>query len=124
MYLKFTLFIEKILFFVSEKTSLPMIKDALVSKQFSPNRLAFLFVDTLFTSIEITNLNSGVEKIEHNVIFSLIMKLIKVIQFYPKDVGDYFSQMLVSKKVPIWIFLYFIPQMIKFINDPNLVDYF
>lgn len=101
-----------------------MIKDALVSKQFSPNRLAFLFVDTLFTSIEITNLNSGVEKIEHNVIFSLIMKLIKVIQFYPKDVGDYFSQMLVSKKVPIWIFLYFIPQMIKFINDPNLVDYF
>lgn len=124
MYLKFTLFIEKILFFVSEKTTLPKIKDALVSKQFSPNRLAFLFVDTLFTSIEITNLNSGVEKIEHNVIFSLIMKLIKVIQFYPKDVGDYFSQMLVSKKVPIWIFLYFIPQMIKFINDPNLVDYF
>lgn len=52
------------------------------------------------------------------------MKLIKIIQLYPGDVGEYFAESVSSKRIPIWIFLYFIPQMIKYINNPNLVTYF
>jgi hypothetical protein len=58
------------------------------------------------------------------MVFSLIMKLIKIIQAYPTQVGEYFSDTIGSKRIPVWIFLYFIPQMIKFINNPNLVTYF
>lgn len=83
-----------------------------------------MFVETLFTSIEISDFTASMSSLQQNLVFSLIMKLIKIIQIYPLHVGEYFVETINSNKIPVWIFLYFIPQMIKFIDNPALTHYF
>ena len=52
------------------------------------------------------------------------MKLLKIIQAFPNEVGDNFSEAISNKKLPIWIFLYFIPQIINHINNSVLAPHF
>jgi hypothetical protein len=58
------------------------------------------------------------------MVFSLIMKLIKIIQAYPTQVGEYFSDTIGSKRIPVWIFLYFIPQCRAIKVKIFYIDYF
>ncbi len=52
------------------------------------------------------------------------MKLIKIIQAYPTQVGEYFSDTIGSKRIPVWIFLYFIPQCRAIKVKIFYIDYF
>lgn len=122
---KFTLFLEKMLSFVGDKFGNPRLKEEMIAKNYDSERLSHVFVETLFTTIEIADFTkNSLADSQQNTIFSLIMKLIKVIQTYPTQVGEYFSDAINNKTIPVWIFLYFIPQMIKFLNNANLVGYF
>lgn len=44
------------------------------------------------------------------------MKLLKVVQRHPDQLGELFVNAVDEKKLPIWLFLYFIPQMISLLS--------
>jgi hypothetical protein len=54
----------------------------------------------------------------------MILKLLKTIQSEKKRVGKIFSEAITDRKLPIWIFVYFIPQIIKALNSHEMVEYF
>lgn len=50
----------------------------------------------------------------------MILKLIKILQSDHQLIGKYFEDAITDKQIPKWIFLYFIPQMIRNINNYDL----
>ncbi len=59
----------------------------MIQKNYNSERIAHLFVEMLFTSIEISDFTNHFGNFERNMVFSLIMKLIKIVQIHPLQVG-------------------------------------
>lgn len=63
------------------------------------------------------SLNYKEKELNEHKVFSLILKLLKIIQSEKKKVGQIFSESINDRKLPIWIFVYFIPQIIRTLNS-------
>lgn len=46
----------------------------------------------------------------------LILKFLKVCQFHHKTMDVLLSEIVDERKVPIWVFLHFLPQIVSTIN--------
>lgn len=44
------------------------------------------------------------------------MKLLKVVQRHPESLGEIFMEAISEKKIPVWLFLYFLPQIISVLS--------
>lgn len=84
--------------------------------------VATKFIEELVYSIKILNLNSysTLDYEESQQVFSMILKLIKILQSDHAVIGKYFEDAITDKQIPKWIFLYFIPQIIRNINNYDL----
>lgn len=54
----------------------------------------------------------------------MILKLIKLVQSDYAIIGKYFEDAISDKQIPKWIFIYFIPQIIRNINNYDLSIHF
>lgn len=54
----------------------------------------------------------------------MILKLIKLVQIEHKTIGKYFQEIIQDKNIPKWIFIYFIPQIIKNIDNYDISLHF
>lgn len=84
--------------------------------------MATKFIEELVYSIKILNLNtySNLKYEEGQQVFSMILKLIKILQSDYAIIGKYFEDAITDKQIPKWIFIYFVPQIIRNINHYDL----
>jgi hypothetical protein len=55
---------------------------------------------------------------------SQILKMIKVVQAYPKELGPLLQRSLAEPGMPLWAFVGFLPQMISSLASERLAPYF
>lgn len=84
--------------------------------------MATKFIEELVYSIKVLNLNthSNLNEEEGQQVFSMILKLIKILQSDFAVIGKYFEDAITDKQIPKWIFIYFVPQIIRNINHYDL----
>jgi hypothetical protein len=84
--------------------------------------VATKFIEQLVYSIKILNLNShaGLNHDEGQQVFQMILKLIKILQSDYATIGKYFEDAIMDRQIPKWIFIYFVPQVIRNINHFDL----
>ena len=91
-------------------------------RDYNVKRIASKFIEQLMYSIKILNVN-GYDSLnyqEGQQVFQMILKLIKILQSDYQTIGKYFEDVVTDRDIPKWIFIYFIPQMIKNINNYDL----
>lgn len=89
-------------------------------------RLVNAFVEELVLSIKLLSLSqsSSGRSNDSQKMFGLILKLLKVVQNEHQHVGGEFEEAVNDPNVPKWIFLYFLPQIIRTLNSFDLVRSF
>jgi hypothetical protein len=87
--------------------------------------VATKFIEQLVYSIKLLQVGrigqSGQSGEEANQqVFQMILKLIKILQSDHQIVGNAFEDVILDRDIPKWVFIYFIPQMIRNINNYDL----
>ena len=84
--------------------------------------VASKFIEQLIYSIKILNVHgySSLSYDEGQKVFQMILKLLKILQSDYKIIGKYFEDVITDKDIPKWMFIYFIPQMIRNLNSYDI----
>lgn len=119
IHFRFAMFLDALLGMVRGKFEVREVRESLEKFEVTTKELAHRFVEEVVLSVKLAEAQQGgaVEWQQGQQLFAMILKLVKTVQAEHAAVGKLFEDAVNDKHIPKWIFLYFIPQIIRNIND-------
>lgn len=98
-------------------------KERLEQAGIPTQKIAEQFINELVLSIKLADMGRSSYE-EGQQLFSMLLKLLKLVQVERRLAGVRFEEALTNNSIPKWMFIYFIPQIIRNLSDYDLAAHF